>query len=109
MTIAMRTLLNAFQKCKVTIPVTKLVHFLPVQDDRDDEGDANVIDQVTSNICPLTQKAFVEPVQSKKCKHKYEKKPVLKYIADKNKARRPAKCPSAGCNTILDEKDLINA
>lgn len=76
---------------------------------QDDDDDANVIDQVTSNVCPLTQKAFVEPVQSKKCKHKYEKTLVLKYIADKNKARRPAKCPSAGCEAILHEKDLINA
>ena len=84
--------------------------FLPTGlDEQDDDGDANVIDQVTSNICPLSQKAFVEPVQSKKCKHKYEKKLVLKYIADKTKARRPAKCPSAGCDTVLHEKDLINA
>jgi hypothetical protein len=34
---------------------------------------------------------------------------VLKYIADKNKSKRPAKCPSAGCENILNEKDLINA
>jgi SUMO ligase MMS21 Smc5/6 complex component len=79
------------------------------QDDDDDDGDANVIDQVTANKCPLTQKPFVEPVQNKKCKHKYEKNMVLKYIADKNKTRRPAKCPAAGCNNILSEKDLINA
>jgi len=64
---------------------------------------------VVSNKCPLTQKPFNEPVQNKKCKHKYEKKTVLKYIADKNKLKRPAKCPSAGCENILNEKDLINA
>ncbi|CAF4405733.1 unnamed protein product [Rotaria sp. Silwood2] len=81
-----------------------------MQDNDDgDDNDANVVDQVTSNKCPLTQKPFVEPVQNKKCKHKYEKKTVLKYIADKNKAKRPAKCPSAGCDNILNEKDLINA
>jgi len=47
--------------------------------------------------------------KNKKCKHKYEKKMVLKYIADKNKSKRPAKCPSAGWQNILNEKDLINA
>ncbi|CAF1091476.1 unnamed protein product [Rotaria sordida] len=78
-------------------------------DDDDDDNDANIVDQVVSNKCPLTQKPFVEPVQNKKCKHKYEKKTVVKYIADKNKAKRPATCPSAGCNNILNEKDLINA
>jgi SUMO ligase MMS21 Smc5/6 complex component len=78
-------------------------------DNEDDDDDANVVDQVVSDKCPLTQKAFIEPVQNKKCKHKYEKKTVLKYIADKNKSRRPAKCPSAGCENILHEKDLINA
>jgi len=74
-----------------------------------EDDDANVVDQVVSNKCPLTQKPFIEPVQNKKCKHKYEKKTVLKYIADKNKSKRPAKCPSAGCENILNEKDLINA
>lgn len=74
-----------------------------------DNEDDDVVDQVVTNKCPLTQKPFNEPVQNKKCKHKYEKKTVLKYIADKNKSRRPAKCPSAGCENILHEKDLINA
>jgi SUMO ligase MMS21 Smc5/6 complex component len=75
----------------------------------EDEDDANVVDQVVSNKCPLTQKPFIEPVQNKKCKHKYEKKTVLKYIADKSKSKRPVKCPSAGCDNMLNEKDLINA
>ncbi|CAF1086553.1 unnamed protein product [Rotaria sp. Silwood1] len=77
-------------------------------EDDDNDNDTNIIDQVASNKCPLTQKPFVQPVQNKKCKHKYEKMTVLKYIADKNKAKRPAKCPSSGCNNILNEKDLIN-
>ncbi|CAF4244395.1 unnamed protein product, partial [Adineta steineri] len=37
-------------------------------DDDEDNNDANVVDQVVSNKCPLTQKEFVEPVQNKKCK-----------------------------------------
>lgn len=75
----------------------------PTKDD-----DANVVDQVVSNKCPFTQKTFVDPVQNRKCKHKYEKNMVMKYIADKNKSRRPAKCPSAGCDNILHEKDLVH-
>jgi len=83
-------------------------YFYSYLGNEDDDG-ADVVDQVVSNKCPLTQKPFNEPVQNKKCKHKYEKKTVLKYIADKNKSKRPAKCPSAGCENILNEKDLINA
>ncbi|CAF3123404.1 unnamed protein product [Rotaria socialis] len=86
-----------------------LEYISKMQDVDDDENEANIVEQVASNKCPLTQKTFVEPVQNKKCKHKYEKKAVLKYIADKNKTNRSAKCPLAGCNTILNEKDLVNA
>lgn len=66
-------------------------------------------DEVDSNKCPLTHKAFIEPVQNKTCKHRYEKKAILKYLSDKNKARRPAQCPSDGCENIVHEKDLITA
>jgi E3 SUMO-protein ligase NSE2 len=77
------------------------------ENDNNDD-DANIIDQVTSNICPLTQKQFVEPMQNRKCKHKYEKKAVLRYITDRHKSKRPATCPAAGCDNILQEKELIH-
>jgi len=108
----MLILLNVFPKCRVNekaliSSLKKMFSYSHL--DGDDDNDTNVVDQVISNKCPLTQKEFVEPVQNKKCKHKYEKNTVLKYIADKTKSKRPAKCPSAGCNNILNEKDLINA
>ena len=107
--VVMQISLNVFPKCKVKRQnrFVKKNHLCHLDNENDD--DADVIDQVVSNKCPLTQKPFNEPVQNKKCKHKYEKKSVLKYIADKNKSKRPAKCPSAGCENILNEKDLINA
>ncbi|UJR37185.1 hypothetical protein I4U23_029893 [Adineta vaga] len=78
-------------------------------DNDDDDDNAHNTEQIVSNKCPLTQKEFVTPVQNKKCKHKYEKTAVLKYIAEKSKSKRPAKCPSTGCDNIVNEKDLINA
>ncbi|CAF0925620.1 unnamed protein product [Adineta ricciae] len=73
------------------------------------DDDVDIVDKVVSNKCPLTQTEFVEPVQNKKCKHKYEKSAVLKYIAEKMKSRRPVKCPYSGCDNVLHEKELIHA
>jgi SUMO ligase MMS21 Smc5/6 complex component len=105
----MLILLNVFPKCKVKLNHRSTSFSFFSLDNEDEDEDTNVVDQVVSNKCPLTQKPFNEAVQNKKCKHKYEKQTVLKYIADKNKSKRPAKCPSAGCENILNEKDLINA
>lgn len=109
--IVLEILLNIYRKCKVNDSNQfDLVVDRPVLDGGDDDDDeANVVDQISSDKCPLTQKPFVEPVQNKKCKHKYERQAILKYIADKNKVKRPAKCPLAGCNNVLHEKDLQTA
>ncbi|KAJ9182940.1 hypothetical protein P3X46_006870 [Hevea brasiliensis] len=58
-------------------------------------------------ICPLSGKPvteLAEPVRSVLCKHIYEKKAIMLYIASE---RGQPKCPIAGCPKILQAEKVV--
>ncbi|EKD15282.1 uncharacterized protein L3040_001649 [Drepanopeziza brunnea f. sp. 'multigermtubi'] len=80
--------------------------------DNGDESDDDVVIASASEIlkCPLTLRYFEEPYSNKKCKHTFEKQPILEY--HRNNAiqfrgtEKIVKCPQTGCDVMLALSDF---
>nr|XP_002126230.1 E3 SUMO-protein ligase NSE2 [Ciona intestinalis] len=71
-------------------------------------GDDDVMQMAgeATTTCPITQCQMADPVKDKICGHSFEKQAILAHIAQCQKRKRPAKCPSTGCTNIIDRNNL---
>lgn len=82
--------------------------------DAEDE-DFVITGEVADLRCPLTLQVFKEPMKNNKCKHVFEKSaimemferaPVFRDGGRRGPGVRKLQCPQAGCDHMLEEKDL---
>lgn len=62
--------------------------------------------QSVSEICPISQTRFEDPVKNKVCGHSYSKKSIMDLLSKNNSNRKPTRCPVIGCSKNVESKNL---
>jgi SUMO ligase MMS21 Smc5/6 complex component len=70
----------------------------------DEDAELVVASAALSIKCPITQKVFVDPVMSKKCRHNYERDAITRHV--RSSRGRATLCPVAGCSERVTLDDL---
>ncbi|KAM5157272.1 E3 SUMO-protein ligase NSE2 isoform 1-T2 [Mantella aurantiaca] len=64
----------------------------------DEDEEIAVTQSIDNFICSITQMEMVNPVKNRICGHSYEKEAIEKLIQDRQRKRKPTKCPRIGCD-----------
>lgn len=88
-----------------------------VNANEEEDEDFVITGEVADLRCPLTLQVFKEPMKNNKCKHVFEKSaimemferaPVFRDGARRGPGVKKLQCPQAGCDYMLEEKDLAD-
>ncbi|XP_066906663.1 E3 SUMO-protein ligase NSE2-like [Halyomorpha halys] len=79
-----------------------LTKYVKRKKNQDDELD--VVEEAHTAIDPWTKQPILQPVQSKNCKHTYDKRSIACITRNRNQF----KCPYVGCQNIVTQEDLID-
>jgi E3 SUMO-protein ligase NSE2 len=77
-------------------PVMGALHRAAGSPSPDDDEELVIAGENISLTCPLTLKEFEEPYGNRKCKHVFEKDPILDFIGRQHQVH----CPQTGCDKV---------
>ncbi|CAH1402906.1 unnamed protein product [Nezara viridula] len=68
------------------------------------QDELDVVEEAHTAIDPWTKQPILQPVQSRECKHIYDKRSIACIIRNRNHF----KCPYVGCQNIVTKEDLVD-